>query len=260
MHLESAARELSLERYGFFEKELYQRLFNLILREESSTNDKIGGVLTIRELINTASASTEDKILKISDALSEALRSNTDYALLELVTDSLGYFFAKAALVSQLDCIEKQLFIALDWLKSPLSHRKFVACSLLRHLAETCVFFAKLKEFFDSIFSDLWDAKERIRQAASSAISACLAVLADRTYHLEWHYLIYDKLLEGQSRSLSSETCRGSLILMPSMLNHTGDFMIPRYRETCKAVMLLKNNKSTKVRSAILQLLPQFVH
>jgi hypothetical protein len=57
---------------------------------------------------------------------------------------------------------------------------------VLQQLAENAptLLFARIKDFFDLIWGPLWDAKDKIRFAASRALSSCLAVLVHRTYHL----------------------------------------------------------------------------
>lgn len=202
---------------------------------------------------------TDSKLSQISDTLSESLRNSQDFAILEAITEALGEL-AGACLVSHIDCIEKQLFIGLEWLGSSNSipYRKYAACLLLRHLAEKAptIFFSKVREFFDNIFGALWDSKERIRIAASQAISACLAALIDRTYHLEWYTIIYAKAHEGFKKG-TPDSCHGSLLVVGDMLTHTKNFMMPRYMETCTAIMHLRENKSKLVKFALLGLLPQ---
>lgn len=53
-----------------------------------------------------------------------------------------------------------------------------------------------------------------------------------------------------------TETIHGSLLILSELLKHTGDFMIPRFKEICKAIMTFKDHKSKIVKSAIINLLP----
>ena len=48
----------------------------------------------------------------------------------------------------------------------------------------------------------------------------------------------------------------GSLIVVTEMLKHTGDFMVPRFKEISKAILGLHENRSRVVRCALLSLLP----
>ena len=155
--------------------------------------------------------------------------------------------------------MENELNQALNWLREPnnQSYRRFSACVVLQQLAENAptIFFVRTKEFFDLIWRPLWDPKEKIRLSAGAALSACLAVLRQRTYHLQWYCNIYDQIHQGFDKG-SEETVHGSLIVVSEMLKHTGDFMIPRFKEISKAIISLKNHRSKAVRVTILQLLP----
>jgi len=254
-HVEVAARELSLVRFGAFENELYRTLFSHVVKGES-IGEKLGGVLAIRELIDCTSAAAEEKVTKFAQTLAHALNDGTDYGLLELVAEALGHM-ARNSPVSQVDYVENELVRALDWLRGNQSHRRFAACAVLQQLAENAptVFFVRTKEFFDLIWGPLWDQKEKIRLAAGRALSACLAVLRQRTYHLQWYCNIYDELHEGLRKG-TAESVHGSLLVVSEMLKHTGDFMVPRFKEVCKAIMALQDHRSRVVRGTIASLIP----
>lgn len=253
-HVEAAARELSLERFANFETNLYERIFAFVHSDQ--LGEKQGGILAIRELINCTSASAEAKVIQFANTLATALKVNTDFVLIELVADAFGHM-ARYSLVSHIDYVEVELNIALEWLRGSIPHRRFAACAVLQQLAENAptIFFASKKEFFDLIWDPLWDSKEKIRLAAGKALSACLAVLSQRTYHLQWYCGIYDKVHEGLRKG-SAESVHGSLLVVSETLKHTGDFMVPRFKEICMAIMALKDHRSKVVRSAIVELLP----
>jgi hypothetical protein len=166
MHVEAAARELSLERFGKFENELYMKIFNCL--SGNSLEEKTGGVIAIKELIECTSASAETKVKNFAHNLSILLKSNTDFALIELIAVTLGHM-ARNSPVAHVDFIEGELIRALEWLKAEQPHRKFAACVVLQQLA-------------------------------ANALSACLSVLRQRTYHLEWYCHIYDHIHEGLKR------------------------------------------------------------
>jgi len=256
-HVEAAARELSLVRFANFENELYASIFLNIISGETVT-EKFGGILAIRELIDCTSAAAEQKVITFANTLSSALKANTDYALIELVAVALGDM-ARNSPVAQVDYVESELNQALDWLRDVQSHghRRFAACAVLQQLAENAptVFFVRTKEFFDLIWKPLRDPKEQIRMAAGAALSACLAVLRQRTYHLQWYCNIYEQIHEGFRKSVA-ESVHGSLLVVEEMLKHTGNFMVPRFKEICKAIIALKEHRSKVVRCALLSLLP----
>eukprot|EP01033_Poteriospumella_lacustris_P010144 gene10144-7234_t len=258
-HVELAARELSLERFSKFEFELHHNI--LILVNTGNLNEKMGGILAIRELIDCTSAAAETKIIKFAKALSNALGAATDFTLIELIADAFGHM-AKNSPVSHRDYLEGELIRALDSLKGKQpSAKRFAACVMLQQLATNAptIFFVKINEFFDLIWIPIWDQKETIRNAAGRALSACLAVLKERTYHLQWYCFIYDQLQEG-FLAPNEELVHGSLLVVAEMLKYTGDFMIPRFKEVCRSLMQLKNHKSKLVKQAIIDLLPSLAH
>eukprot|EP00605_Chrysophyceae_sp_TOSAG23-4_P001470 GSChrysophyteH1.ASY1.ANO1.1606.1 assembled CDS len=257
-HLEAAARELSLVRFANFENELYSSIFLNIVSGDT-ISEKLGGVLAIRELILCTSAAAEQKVITFANTLSNALKVNTDYKLIELAAVALGDM-ARSSPVAQVDYVETELDQALDWMRESQAHahRRFAACAVLQQLAENAptVFFVRTKEFFDLIWKPLRDHKEKIRKSAGAALSACLAVLRQRTYHLQWYCNIYEQIHEG-FRKGTTECVHGSLIVVAEMLKHTGDFMIPRFKEISKAIIALREHRSSVVKGALLALLPE---
>lgn len=224
----------------------------------NTLGEKIGGILVIRELVECTSASAEDKVGKFAKALSTALNANTDFALIELIADALGHM-ARTSPVSDVEYLEFELSRALGWLRGPKqsTYRRFAACTVLQQLATSAptIFFAQVNAFFDLIWGPLWDPKEKIRVSAGQALSACLAVLRERTYHLQWYCYLYDQFQEGFVNG-SEEHVHGSLLVVAEALKYTGDFMIPRFKEVCKSIMALKDHKARIVRASIITLLP----
>lgn len=224
----------------------------------NTLGEKIGGILVIRELIDCTSASAEAKVAKFAKALSVALNANTDFSLIELIADALGHM-ARTSPVSDVDYLEGEMNRALGWLRGPKqsTNRRFAACTVLQQLATSAptIFFARINDFFDLIWGPLWDPKEKIRISAGNALSACLAVLRERTYHLQWYCYLYDQFQEGFHRG-TEEHVHGSLIVVAEALKYTGDFMIPRFKEVCKAIMALKDHRARIVRASIITLLP----
>lgn len=215
----------------------------------------------IRELIDCTSAGAEAKVIKFANTLSAALNGNTDFALIALVAEALGHM-ARYSPVAHVDFVESELSRALEWLRvdpsRDLPHRRLAACAILEQLADNAptIFFVRTSEFFDIIWGPLRDPKEPIRLAAAKALSACLAVLKQRTYHLQWYFNIYEQIHEG-FRKNTPESIHGSLLVTSEMLLHTGDFMIPRFKEICTAIMKLKEHRSRTIRSAVTGLIPK---
>jgi hypothetical protein len=212
--------------------------------------------LAIRELIDCTSAAAEAKVIKFANTIAAVLKANTDFSLIELVADALGYM-ARHSPISHVDYVESEMNRALEWLHGSQPHRLFAACVVLKQLADNAptIFFVRTREFFDFIWGPLWHADKIIRLSAGKALCACLGVLSQRTYHLQWYCNIYDMIHEGFHKG-TSESIHGSLLVVREMLKHTGNFMLPRFKEVCKAIMQLKDHNSKCVRSAITALLP----
>lgn len=135
------------------------------------------------------------KAAQFSHILSQALKNNTDFQLLELIAQTLGHM-AKHAPVSQVEAVESELVRALDWLRGNIPHRRLAACAVLHQLAENAptIFFVRCKEFFELIWIPLRDSKEVIRLCAARALSSSLSALEQRTYHLQWYCAVYEQV------------------------------------------------------------------
>jgi tetratricopeptide (TPR) repeat protein len=222
----------------------------------STTEEKNGGILALRELISCSSADTEQKVMKFANTLSTALKINTDYDLLQIIAKAFG-LIAKVSPIARVDIVECELNRSLEWLRTDQAHRRFAACAVLQQLAENTptVFFAKTKEFFDLIWGPLWDSKDKIRHVAAKALCACLALLNQRTYYVEWYHTIYSQILEGLKKG-TQESVHGSLLIVAETLRCTGDYMVPRFKEICSAILQLRDHRSRTVRSEIIGLIP----
>lgn len=204
-HVETAARELSLERFARFENELYTRIFSYM--NGSSTLEKMSGIILIKELLKCTSSSTESKVTKFAKALVTALNANNDFSIIELIAETLGHM-ARYSPVSDVDYLEVELNKALGWLQASgsrsmlsssanakggrsvgsmtlkarqvsnsssssnnnNSYRQYAACKVLYQLATNAptIFFARINEFFDLIWGPLWDTNIQVWNAMRS--------------------------------------------------------------------------------------------
>jgi hypothetical protein len=53
------------------------------------------------------------------------------------------------------------------------------------------------------------------------------------------------------------DAAHGSLLVLVTMLEHTGDFMLPRFEEVCDSVMKLSFHKKTVIRYTVAELIPR---
>ncbi|TYZ66502.1 hypothetical protein PybrP1_008839 [[Pythium] brassicae (nom. inval.)] len=175
------------------------------------------------------------------------------------------------------------------------SQRRLAACFVLRELARSAptLFHVNLTTFFQSIWGAIRDARVEIRAAATEALSACLQLIARRQtrHRVQWYCKVYDQVFEGlnvgraaagvgvgvggahRAGSASSltivaassaagahtswECVHGSLLVIGELLQHTGGFMVPRFREVCDTVLLYKDAKDKLVNRTVCALLPQ---
>lgn len=175
------------------------------------------------------------------------------------------------------------------------SQRRLAACFVLRALARAAptLFHVNLTTFFQSIWGAVRDPRVEIREAATDALSACLQLITARQtrHRVQWYCKVYDHAFEGlrpatarlanasggafstSSSSLSAsstgpsssstpatlswECIHGSLLVVGELLQHTGRFMVPRFREVCDTVLLYKDAKDPLVARAVTALLPR---
>ncbi|KAG5176076.1 armadillo-type protein [Tribonema minus] len=307
-YMETAVREMSSEAFGKFEGELYQRIFALV--RANDLWERLGGVMALDELIDASSAAAETKIIKFSNNLSNALRTNTDHAMLVQamrgrlvlrkeqeydrrsarpwgqaripnvsrmvqVSKALGHMarssavpnvskalghMARSSAVPNVDYVEFEVNRGLEWLNAEQWHRRLAACLVLRELAANAptTLYVKIRDFFERAMPALADAHEAIRVTAAEALATCLAILAQRRsrHHLNWYCSIYDALQAGLAKGGEADI-HGALLIAGAMLDNCSDFMVPRFREVCDAVMQLRGHKSRLVRTTVTSLLPR---
>ncbi|CAM9622978.1 unnamed protein product, partial [Chrysoparadoxa australica] len=254
--VETAVREMSTEAFSRFEGELFHSIFGLI--RSPVLKDKLGGVAALDALINASTCQAEIKIIKFSNNLSNALRSNTNYDLLVQVSKALGHM-ASSRVVPNADFVEFEIDRGLEWLRAEQWRRRLAACLVLKELAANTptTFYGKMGDFLQRITPLLRDGRVNVRIASTEAVTMCLQILAERRlrYHLDWLCGIYDHLQEGMHRASEADV-HGALLAVEAMLKHCKDFMGPRFREVCEGVMPFRQHKSRLVRSTLTSLLP----
>lgn len=174
------------------------------------------------------------------------------------------------------------------------SQRRLAACFVLRELARSAptLFHVNLTTFFQSIWGAIRDVRVEIREAATEALSACLQLIARRQtrHRVQWYCKVYDQVFEGlnvgrtgagngasaggssqvgssltiaaapssaNAAPTSWECVHGSLLVIGELLQNTGGFMVPRFREVCDTVLLYKDAKDRLVNRTVCALLPQ---
>jgi serine/threonine-protein kinase mTOR len=125
-------------------------------------------------------------------------------------------------------------------------------------------------EFLDHIFQAIRDPQPIVRTCAADALSQCLIILVERRHSSLTGLLcqVYFALLEGLNVDTSRKqpwhavaaaeaSQHGSLLVVSSMIACTGDFMIPRFEEVCRAVLSFTESPKALVRLEIVRLIPR---
>lgn len=160
--------------------------------------------------------------MKLARALSFALKESTDFNLIRLIAETIGLMANSSQIPAYVDYIESELNWALEGLRADSPHRRLAASSILRQLAENAptIFFVRIREFFYLIWDTLRDSYEEIRASAANALSACLVVLRERTYYLQWYCTVYEQITLGLSDS-NPDSIHGSLLVLREMLKYS---------------------------------------
>ena len=128
----------------------FQQIFTLV--HSDNIAERTGGIKAMREIVKCPSASVDQKASQFANTLSLALNSSTDFQLLELIADALGYM-ARYAPVSHQESVEMELTRALDWLRGSTPHRRLAACGVLHQLTKNTptIFVVGRKEFLHRV-------------------------------------------------------------------------------------------------------------
>ncbi|CAM9685062.1 unnamed protein product, partial [Ectocarpus sp. 12 AP-2014] len=255
--VERLARELSTESFEKFELQLHQRVVDMLAEPELAK--KLGAVAAIYALVGTASMQAEATKKKFSLHLSYTLETSKNYELLNEVAKALGYM-ARTSISSSSEYVENEISQALQWLKEENWHRKLAACLVLRELAQKAPswVYGSMHDIIPHIVKAVHGDIEKLRETAAEALTMCLAMSARRRnmLNLNWRYIVFQQLREGFSKPTEANV-HGSILMAGPMLEHGGNFMMPRFDEICAAVMGLKDNHSRCVKLSVITLLPQ---
>ncbi|KAG7397333.1 phosphatidylinositol kinase- protein kinase tor1 [Phytophthora boehmeriae] len=293
------SRQLSAERFAKALGQLTPQLYNL-LQKGSSESAQLGALLAIERLIDV---SNEDQFIRFVNYLRYFLQQpQTSRRALLAASSAMGKLAASSVsgtlVASFVDFEAKRAF---EWLQEgqPGSHaarnealvsqRRLAACFVLRELAQAAptLFHVNLTTFFQSIWGAVRDQRVEIREAATSALAACLQLITKRQtrHRVQWYCKVYDQAFEGlilrpsgptsattsgvlvansprashgQNAALVTWECaHGSLLVIGELLANTGRFMVPRFREVCDTVLKYKDSKEKLVSRAVSTLLPQ---
>ncbi|KAF4129064.1 FATC domain-containing protein [Phytophthora infestans] len=283
----SLSRQLSAERFAKALGQLTPQLYTLLQRASESA--QLGALLAIERLIDL---SNEDQFIRFVNYVRYFLQQpQTSRRALLAASSAMGKLATSSVsgtlVASFVDFEAKRAF---EWLQESqpgthaarnealVSQRRLAACFVLRELAQAAptLFHVNLTTFFQSIWGAVRDQKVEIREAATSALAACLQLITKRQtrHRVQWYCKVYDQVFEGlalrpsasgssspsssNGQSLASWECaHGSLLVIGELIANTGRFMVPRFREVCDTVLRYKDAKERLVSRAVSRLLPQ---
>lgn len=125
-------------------------------------------------------------------------------------------------------------------------------------------------EFLDHIFQAIRDPQPIVRACAADALSQCLKILVDRR-HLsltgllcQVHFAMMEGLKIDPSRKKRSAIAaaeaaqHGSLLVVADMIAYTREFMLPRFEEVCRAVLVFAHHGTKAlIRLEVVRLIPR---
>ncbi|XP_062176298.1 serine/threonine-protein kinase TOR isoform X2 [Alnus glutinosa] len=261
-HLEEEARDLSGEAFSRFMDQLYDRISTLL--ESNDPAENLGALRAIDELIDVALGENASKVSKFSNYMRTVFEVKRDTDILELASRVLGHL-ARAGGAMTADEVERQVKIALDWLRGDrVEYRRFAAVLILKEMAENAstVFNVHVSEFVDAIWVALRDPTVAVREKAVEALRACLKVIEKREtrWRVQWYYRMFENTQNGLGKNAPVHSIHGSLLAVGELLRNTGEFMMSRYREVADIVLRYLEHRDRLVRMSITSLLPRIAH
>ncbi|KAL1355438.1 serine/threonine-protein kinase TOR isoform X1 [Arachis hypogaea] len=261
-HLEEEARDLSGEAFSRFMDQLYDRISSLL--ESSDVAENLGALRAIDELIDVALGENASKVSRFSSYMRTVFEAKRDPEILVHASRVLGHL-ARAGGAMTADEVERQVKIALDWLRgNRVEYRRFAAVLILKEMAENAstVFNVHVPEFVDAIWVALRDPALPVRERAVEALRACLRVIEKREtrWRVQWYYRMFEATQDGLGRNAPVHSIHGSLLAVGELLRNTGEFMMSRYREVAEIVLRYLEHRDRLVRLSITSLLPRIAH
>ncbi|GIL44136.1 hypothetical protein Vafri_1666 [Volvox africanus] len=268
-YIEAEARDLSLEAFGRLMSDVYTRIGGMLFKGNDITR-RMGGVLAVDELTDVKlSGDDAAKTSRLASMLSRVLEDSEDATLSEAAAHTLGHLVRSGGAMTS-DIVEKEIRRALLWCDprvEPSESRRLTALLVLHEAAESApaVFNVHVKSFIDAVWFPLRDPKQHLREAAVRALKACLCLVEKREtrYRVQWYYKLFEQTMRGMKRDHrtgtmpSAESIHGSLLALAELLQHTGEFMLARYKEVVENVFRYRESKEKNIRRAVIHLLPR---
>jgi len=280
--VESESRLLSAETFSKLMKELYHEIFVIV--SSNDTELVRGGILIIRELVELEYEDNETRIIRFANFIRIIFQQPPDIVddtTIALAATALGSLAFHGATLTA-DFLEFECKRAFEWLAAAshstpikentkrshfhfksediLQRRKLSAVLVLKELAKRCpvTFFSYVPTVFEYIQIVLHDDRTVTREAARECLGECLKLAMVRKSQLcvQWYYKVFDIAHFGFAKG-GAPMIHGSLLTLGQLISHSGNFMIPRFREVCDTILNYRNHSSSLVRCTVITLIPQ---
>ncbi|EED89568.1 phosphatidylinositol 3-kinase (PI3K)-like protein [Thalassiosira pseudonana CCMP1335] len=246
------------EKFVAVESEVYAKLFSLVHSKTIRADERLAGVAALDALLSVPSFDEEKKAIRFGNNLSHGLKAAyADYEFLHAVARALGRMAMGAANV---DRVEFEIGRSLEWLRSDRSDRRLAAVLVLGELARCAptAFYSKTHNFLDHIFPVLRDPQPIVRVCAADALSECLQILMERQHRNMTASLLEvgdkDSVAYANTTAVHSH---GSLLVVSSIVNHSRNFILPRFDEVCTAVLSFMDHPMILIRLEVVRLIPK---
>lgn len=250
-------KELPTDKFQEIYSSVNYRISQLVV-QSNDTNEKIGGILAIEQLIGFDGDDAAQKTTRFSSYLRAALRSNDNTVLL-FAARALGHLAVPGgALTAEL--VEAEVQSALEWLQTDRQEtRRFAAALVIRELARNSptLFYAFVPQVFDCIWVALRDPKVLIRETAAEAAGACFEIITarDSLVRKQRFSRVYEEA-QMNFKSPNQDHIHGALLVVKELLLRGGMFMRDHYREVCEITLRLKDHKEPRIRAQVVIVIP----
>jgi FKBP12-rapamycin complex-associated protein len=263
-------------------------------------DERLGAITAIDRLIDVSfNEASDTQTVRFANSLRNVFQVNLDVCdeeVLRLAARTLGHLARAGGAATSLtaDFVDFEVTRALEWLREDVGRsaapRRHAAVLILRELADNAptLFYQKAlmadapgapsrgslaarrgssapqaeARFFPAIGAALHDAKASVREDAAAALSACLALVAQRKSKQDWFVQIYEFAQLGFKQNKEA-TVHGSLIIVSELLDHTTscDQFMRRgsgsFTALCRTVLAYKDHREKLVRRTVVGLVPK---
>lgn len=289
-HLDSVARDLSVEHFNRYINDINKTIFELLHATDNSS--KFGGIAAIDALIDFNSGIGEENVTKtarFSNYLYPLTLSN-DLSIMKQATKTLGKLAIPGGPLTA-DFVEYEANKSIEWLQNENrqhDQRRHTAILLLNSLADNSP--SLLYNFVGRILEQLWpqikDSKLDIRMDAAVTLQKCMEIIYDRDINSRrfWikHFIdIASKVLNDNPTNINStelnggvsnmdggfmsssgsqasyESIHGALLVYRVLLKYkTDQYIVSKFEMLYENTVLYKNHKRSVIRQELTNIFP----